>query len=110
MSIKNIVEYYELINEIGADEAAKKIDPEETSAIFDEMDENYELAKKVILEKISEEQFVKFLRVVKKMVTFMAAGNGEVAPAILDQLGELDGYNHTFSLSLIGALIKEEIL
>jgi len=68
-------------------------------------------SKKIILESVSEKDFVGMCRIVKfaAMAAMLSKGEGQ-AIVLADKAEELDGMLDTYALSILGILMREEIV
>lgn len=78
---------------------------------FVELDHASEIAKNLILEKMDEKDFVKFLSIVQKLTSAIGISVENHSSLLFAEMdGALQGYTHTVVLAAIGTLIEEEIL
>jgi hypothetical protein len=104
MNIKTISE---LLNRHGLVE----MENEEVSELIKLLSESARQSENIILHSVSEKDFVGMCRMVKFTVMSIMLANGEgQALALADKMGELDGLLDTYVLSVIGLLIREEIV
>ncbi len=111
MSIKSILDTYNQINESSLEESLSSPTlPETTNNLFDELEKDMDVAKDIILAKMSERDLVNFMLMVQKMAVTACMMSGSKFILQADISGELQGYTHSVVLSVIGALIQDEIL
>jgi hypothetical protein len=67
------------------------------------------MARDFLLERMEEKDFVRFMLVVQKAVLASMLSEGDFSLLLADQ-GSLQPYTHTVVLTVIGALIEDEIL
>jgi hypothetical protein len=83
----------------------------DVSEMMELLSESANQSRKIILESVSEEDFVGACRTVKFAVMSIALSRGEgQAVALADKMGELDGLLDTYILAVLGLLMREEIV
>lgn len=94
LDISNSREYFETIVKIGG-----------------WLNEKSEEGMKIVLNRLTEEDFVTFVRAVKAtlMTSMVIEGEGTTL-LIAEAEGELDPFIHTIFLSLLGVLAEEEVI
>ena len=106
MSIKSVVKLYSKIINGELDE----------DTIMEAMGNGVEfrrladLAQKVLEERITEKELVRYLLGVQKTSVAALMSQGEMSIFAADADGSLNAYTHTIVLTVIGALIEDEIL
>ena len=68
------------------------------------------MARDFLLERMEEKDFVRFLLVVQNSVLATMAAMGDFSLLLANETKELQSYTHTVVLTVIGALIEDEIL
>lgn len=69
-----------------------------------------DMAKEFLTERMVEKDFTRFMLLVQKTVVAVMLDEGESLIVFADQDGSLKGYTHTVILTVIGALIEDEVL
>ena len=110
MNIDQIVSAYEEINSESFEDAFSKKSADREEELIKEFRKSFRISKDIILQSIDEVKFTKFMTMVQKTTVAVCALRGNENLAIADLSGELYGYTHTVVLTIIGALIQEEIL
>lgn len=111
MSIKSAISASKKIKEMGIEGFMQDQEMENFTGDFGkEIEKNCETAKKVILESLSEGDFVKFVLMTQKILSTMSIMRGEQAILLAELEGSLQPYTQTVVLAVIGAFIEEEIL
>ena len=106
MSIKSVVKLYSKIINGELDE----------DTIMEAMGNGVEFrrladsAQKVLEERITEKELVRYLLGVQKTSVAALMSQGEMSIFAADADGSLNAYTHTVVLTVIGALIEDEIL
>ena len=106
MSIKSVVKLYSKIINGELDE----------DTIMEAMGNGVEfrrladLAQKVLEERITEKELVRYLLGVQKTSVAALMSQGKMSIFAADADGSLNAYTHTVVLTVIGALIEDEIL
>jgi cellobiose-specific phosphotransferase system component IIB len=106
MSIKTVVDSFK--------KAIDSDDDDSLGTVYelhrDEMEQASDEAKKLILEKLSEGDFVKLLAAIEKVVVAECVAGGETSLLLCEMKNELQAYTHSVVLTAIGFLVQDEIL
>lgn len=106
MSIKSVVSLYSKIIEGRFDEQIL----EEAMGQRDEFNRLANLAQGVLKERITEKELVRYMLGVQKTSVAALMSSGDMSIFAADADGSLNAYTHTVVLTVIGALIEDEIL
>lgn len=107
MSIKTCAELMGRVIDKGGIEAN---DLENITKSTEEFNRLADMAKEFLTERVAEKEFTRFLLFVQKTVVAVMLSEGESLIVFADQDGSLKGYTHTVILTVIGALIEDEVL
>lgn len=110
MSIKTIVDKFMSIHDVSDEDVFSKENMETGLSIRNELKADTEVAQKLLTSQISEGQLVKLCLAAQRIATAELAASGKFQMMIADASGELQSYTQTVILSVIGALIQDEIL
>jgi len=112
MSIKSIADTYEeILSKESAENAYADADlRNKLTGNMKEFERFAKLAQDVVLERISEKDFVRFMLMVQRAVSAMIITEGREGLLLAELEGSLQGYTHTVALAIIGALIEDEVL
>lgn len=112
MTSKSLNDLYNRVRRLSAAEA---IEDEETSILISESIEELssvsDIAKEIILGKISEKEFIRLMDMIQNITTATAVlTTGETGLLAANMDGSLQAYTHSVVLCVIGELIQDEVL
>ena len=84
---------------------------DEDISLLSLLDESASQSRKIILERVPEKEFVGMCRMVKLVLMSIMLANGEGQALVLaEKMGELDSLLDTYVLSVVGLLMREEVV
>lgn len=110
MSIKSVVKIGEEMDKLSEESLFDNSLREEYSQFTQEVDRNWDTAKKCVLSRITEKEFSRYINMICEHAVsrLMSKGNAELVFPL--QNNTLREYTDTVVLAVIGGLIEDEIL
>ena len=110
MVIKDVADMYDRLVSMSTEEALGQEGIENTKALLGIVSPCADEAQEIITRSVDEALFCKFLKIVQKLGVSVCGAEGQTSVLIADMKGDLTAYTHTVILTVIGALIQDEVL